>query len=213
MEFFFDRTTTRFVHAVEYMTRIVKDKKRGRPHSIRTNIKLCSRLRLPDPILWWGRTLAFDALIGNTDRHPENWGFTIGRPGARGQAFEFAPAFDNGTSLGYEISDDALQRRSSPERVRRFVDKGLHHCGWDITEDSRGPHIAMCKQYCAEFPEARDAMKQVIQYDPNRLSEILNLCASFDVGVAFSPERVRFVMALVETRRSLLTAAFGGEQQ
>lgn len=37
---------------------------------------------------WWAETIAFDAIIGNTDRHSENWGFLIRDAdlgGARGQ--------------------------------------------------------------------------------------------------------------------------------
>jgi hypothetical protein len=29
---------------------------------------------------WWVDALLFDALIGNTDRHQDNWGVTVQRP-------------------------------------------------------------------------------------------------------------------------------------
>jgi hypothetical protein len=50
--------------------------------------------------------LAFDTLIGNTDRHPDNWGLLVGL-GAAPQ-YAMAPAFDNGTSLAYKIPEDRL---------------------------------------------------------------------------------------------------------
>jgi len=44
---------------------------------LRDNIRVCRRHRVIGWRDWWGQTLAFDALIGNTDRHSQNWGFLI----------------------------------------------------------------------------------------------------------------------------------------
>ena len=43
----------------------------GDRQAVRQNVKLCRALGLDSPAEWWGRTLTFDALIGNTDRHTE----------------------------------------------------------------------------------------------------------------------------------------------
>ncbi len=51
--------------------------------------------------------LALDALVGNTDRHHQNWG--ILQPHA-GQA-RLAPSFDHGSSLGFSLSDGERARR------------------------------------------------------------------------------------------------------
>jgi hypothetical protein len=56
------------------LQRSLIDKKRGRPHSVRSNADICRALQVPGAREWWAGTLAFDALIGNTDRHPDNWG-------------------------------------------------------------------------------------------------------------------------------------------
>jgi hypothetical protein len=46
-----------------------------------------------------------DALIGNTDRHHENWGILVKRT-PRGRTGIIAPSFDHASSLGRELLDD-----------------------------------------------------------------------------------------------------------
>lgn len=55
----------------------------------------------PDWIHRWAAMLTFDALIGNTDRHQENWGLLVDVGSPPRVSLELAPAFDNGTSLGH----------------------------------------------------------------------------------------------------------------
>lgn len=46
-----------------------------------------------------------DAVIGNTDRHHENWGILRKRVGDRWQGM-VAPTFDHASSLGRELRDE-----------------------------------------------------------------------------------------------------------
>lgn len=73
-----------------------------------------------------------DALIGNTDRHHENWGI-VRRPvqEERGSwEADLAPTFDHASSLGRELADDRLpkkcRRRVLEERdgVAKYVEGG-----------------------------------------------------------------------------------------
>jgi|ERR1700722_14936096 hypothetical protein len=79
IEFFFDypneEAPERFFHASDLLQRSLIDKKRGRPHSLRSNLNICRALQILSAREWWLKTLVSDALIGNTDRHPDNWGF------------------------------------------------------------------------------------------------------------------------------------------
>jgi hypothetical protein len=54
--------------------------------------------------------LMFDALIGNTDRHHENWGLVL-RSSAEGQDLQLAPTFDHASSLGRNESDKRREAR------------------------------------------------------------------------------------------------------
>jgi len=67
--------------------------------------------------------LMLDALIGNTDRHHENWAIILS-----GRQAWLAPTFDHASSLGFNISDAERIDRMTPGRnrsVETFADKAL----------------------------------------------------------------------------------------
>jgi serine/threonine protein kinase HipA of HipAB toxin-antitoxin module len=50
--------------------------------------------------------LVFDALIGNTDRHHENWGLCYRADAStKTRTLDVAPSFDHASSLGRELVD------------------------------------------------------------------------------------------------------------
>jgi hypothetical protein len=61
--------------------------------------------------------LMFDAWIGNTDRHYENWGLIIDRE----RKLTLAPTFDHASSLGRELSDDTRTQRLRTKDMRYTV--------------------------------------------------------------------------------------------
>lgn len=99
----------------------------------------------------------FDALIGNVDRHHENWGILreIGRELWRGR---LAPSFDHASSLGRELQD--IGRKKSRERY-------LHELGIEsyarrarggifVSEaDKRGPSPQELTRWCLQEPSCR----------------------------------------------------------
>jgi hypothetical protein len=135
----------RFVHAIERLQGLnfSTDFKRG---SLKDNIDLCRLHKVPDWRVWWAQTLAFDALIGNSDRHSENWGFLI-RHDKGGPQYSLAPAFDNGTSLGYIIRQSELELHTSDAKLKRLIDRGNHHFGWVAGDTAGAQHARLCKVY------------------------------------------------------------------
>ena len=156
-----------------------------------------------------GGGLSFDALIGNTDRHPENWGFLKRVGGEPNASWALAPAFDNGTSLGYQIREERLLEFSEPIRLEAYVNAGRHHCGWDVTSDHRTPHMDLCHRLLDAFPAARGCMQRAIAIDRGQVEQILGTCSHFDVSVPFSCDRAYFVAELIEARRRRLLAIVG----
>lgn len=62
------------------------------------------------------KIVAFDAWIGNGDRHAENWG-VIGR----GSSYELAPLYDPACCLGAELQDQNLEKFDDVTALERYV--------------------------------------------------------------------------------------------
>jgi hypothetical protein len=68
---------------------------------------------------WFAGYLIFDALIGNQDRHSENWGLELDL----NSTFHLAPSYDHATSLGIvqRNTDKLGQLLKEPEALNNFV--------------------------------------------------------------------------------------------
>jgi hypothetical protein len=208
VEFFYgypaDEPGLRFTPGSDITQAVITDKKRGRPHSILYNVRLCRRLGVAGPEIWWGKVLAFDALIGNTDRHPDNWGLLVRLGMDAPPQYSMAPAFDNGTSLAYEIPDDRLPSPKDQAWFERYADRGTHHAGWTLKNNEPAPHFEMCTTFSRAFGSAGAAMGNVILCDESYTGEVLAACTATRVAVALSEKRAEFLRILLNTRRRKL---------
>lgn len=72
--------------------------------------------------------LTLDALIGNTDRHHENWGLVLtaelSGTSYRRLNLQVAPSFDHASSLGRELLDEERERRLKEHTVVKYIQKG-----------------------------------------------------------------------------------------
>ena len=84
--------------------------------------------------------LVLDAVVGNTDRHHENWGVLRRRNGERWQGW-IAPTFDHASSLGRELRDagEGKSRKQilSQKRIGQYAEKAPGAIYWD-KNDKRG---------------------------------------------------------------------------
>jgi hypothetical protein len=209
VEFFYgypgEERGLRFTHGSDLTQAIITDRKKGRPHSVPYNVRLCRRYGVNDPESWWGQVLAFDALIGNTDRHPDNWGLLV-RLGPAPR-FTMAPAFDNGTSLAYELPEVRLPHASDQNWIDRYVARGTHHAGWSISKNEATPHFRMCTTFLAAYPAAGAAMRNVILCDDSHIGKVLALSTVMDAPNSLSQKRADFLGKLLATRRRELDRA------
>ncbi|MBF0460043.1 MAG: HipA domain-containing protein [Magnetococcales bacterium] len=186
-----------------HMQRLIPDfdVKKGRQHNIETVLAILAEMdaRLIQDMV---RILVFDALIGNTDRHQENWGIlwrgTPVRP-------ELAPAFDNGTSLGYEMTDDGIaQFMANPvEQTERYIDRGRHHMRWNPTGAKYG-HFELVAYLLAKYPEFRQNIADCLSFDRNVLYAWMHLLPRFPVPAAPTPVRIQWIERLLQLRMKRL---------
>lgn len=213
IEFFYghaNRPPARLIHGIERLQalRFSMNYKRG---SLHDNVDVCRLQRVPDWRFWWAQTLAFDTLIGNTDRHSENWGFLSTSEGDGKLAFSMAPAFDNGTSLGYLTREQDLSRHLQPRGLRRFLDRGTHHFGWTSGDKSGAKHVELCTRYAQHFSGSSATMQRVAAISDEDVDDLLSWCRSFNYSVPFTSNRALFVGAQLRARRNALLDALRGE--
>lgn len=128
IEFFYgypgEAITPRLVHGADLLNFIDKARIRDRPHSVRRNIRICRTLGVQNSPTWWAKVLTFDALIGNTDRHSENWGVLAKTLADGGLSVTMSPIYDNGTSLGYEVNEAKLSSMMDSGNLSSYINRG-----------------------------------------------------------------------------------------
>lgn len=78
--------------------------------------------------------LLLDAVVGNTDRHHENWGISLGV----GRGVRLAPSFDHGSSLGRELRDERRLARLKEDQVYAYLHRGRGGVYWS-EDEAHGP--------------------------------------------------------------------------
>ncbi len=97
--------------------------------------------------------LVLDALIGNTDRHHQNWG-VLRRVGAEGRVEqEIAPSFDHASSLGRNEPETNMQRRMRENTVLNYARKGRGGIFWSAA-DARGANpLELAERAAVKWPD------------------------------------------------------------
>lgn len=121
------------VHGNEIMAGKVlgyeKDKKYGQSDHTYSNIrkaieKTGSESESRKALKHFASYLVLDALIGNTDRHHENWAFLKWADSKKQTHQVLAPTFDHASSLGRELLDEKRELLLKENRVEWYINRG-----------------------------------------------------------------------------------------
>lgn len=97
--------------------------------------------------------IVLDALIGNTDRHHENWGLLV-RPQKDGRRvlIQAAPSFDHASSLGRELLDARRDELLRDGKVPRYISRGRGGI-FDSANDAHGANpLRLVESAAVEYP-------------------------------------------------------------
>ena len=117
--------------------------------------------------------LVLDAMIGNTDRHHENWGVLRRRKNDVWYGV-VAPSFDHASSLGRELLDDRRDRLLTENRVGNYVERGRGAIYWS-TEGAHGPSpIELVRRTAPCYPDIfRPALTKIEKLDETLVDDLL----------------------------------------
>lgn len=92
-----------------------------------------------------------DGLIGNVDRHHENWGILRRQVNNHWEGF-VAPSFDHASSLGRELQDIKRDMYLAENRVGNYAEKGRGAIYWS-DDSKRGPSpLELVRKAVSAYP-------------------------------------------------------------
>jgi hypothetical protein len=211
IEWFYEDGKAQFTAGGQYMMRMLPDydRKKGKQHNYRTISQLCgiftrAELIESDWKKWWFEGIVFDALIGNTDRHQDNWGFLSKRTKLGSRIFSMAPLFDNGTSLGHELNVVDVAKWQE-DRYGYYIGRGRHHMKWLLDETKGRKHLDLVERVKEELGEHVAGVKRKLeQFDLEVFAKQLSYLSTFAVTVPLTLERKNLYIKLVGLRRERL---------
>ncbi|MEI8012470.1 MAG: HipA domain-containing protein [Candidatus Omnitrophota bacterium] len=159
------------------------------------------------------KILVFDVLIGNTDRHQDNWGFTVDDDGGQ---WGLAPAFDNSDCLGREIRevDIPLYLGNKNGKFEKYIRRGMPHMRWsdDGKNLERLDHFKFLERLSRRWPKVVEYVKLQTSFNDKQVDEILTRVSATKLQnpiFVLSPERVQFIKKIICSRRDLMMNQVG----
>jgi hypothetical protein len=205
-----DKSEEEFVSGGDIMANEIPgfDRTKGRQHNFLSIEKHFTALgnigfEVNDWLNYWCDMLFFDALIGNTDRHQENWGLLWNQEKAN--VAQMAPVFDNGTSLGYEILESKMANFTNPARMQTYIDKGRHHLRWKLNDKYQCQHVDLLVLLLNRHPALKNRVKnKLVLFQDAHLKAMMTLCTQYPVNIPLSQARADFVCDLVNARFQII---------
>lgn len=124
--------------------------------------------------LFFSEYLVLDALIANTDRHHENWGFLLKRTTEGGWTAAIAPSFDHASSLGRELQDERREQIIKEGRIGNYVNKGHGGIYWSADEKRAPSPLELVMRATERYPDFfRPALEKLRKFDESALARII----------------------------------------
>ncbi len=143
------------------------------------------------------RLLAFDAIVGNNDRHYYNWGVITQLSGKRPP--RLAPIYDSARALFWNSTEERLEQVEKDKRsdsfLQKYVEDSQPKTGWDAC--AKINHFSLIKKIATERPRLIGAIRGMVPYD--FLEKVENLISEEFSGL-LSERRCHFMLKCLEIR-------------
>lgn len=152
--------------------------------------------------------VVMDAVIGNTDRHHENWGIlrTWTDEGWRGR---LAPTFDHASSLGRELLDEKRTMRLREKSIGHYAERGARGKGrgvyWSILNKYPPSPLELVRLAARGEPDLfRPAVSRLEKLDVDSLRELVNRVPDGWMTPAAREFAVALMRYNIETMREMM---------
>ncbi len=189
-----------------FMRLLIKnyDLKKGEQHNFQQVMQAAQLLEIKNATQAWAKIFTFDAIIGNTDRHHDNWGVTLALSALITPQAYFSPAFDNGTSMGHEIIEKNFKKFEKDNKLKKYVENGRHHMKWSYPEERTYNHAEFIKKFLENLPEEKENILSCLEFSIKDVKNILKELTEFKVMTPLTDKRAALMLSLVEYRKNWL---------
>ena len=138
--------------------------------------------------------VVLDAVIGNTDRHHQNWGLLREYVGKDRWIRRVAPSFDHASSLGRELRDERRDMLLEEDRVGSYAEKGRGAIYWS-GDETRGPSpLELVRCAVSAYPALfLPALEKLERLNESKISDLVNRVPD----TWMSPSARKFAIALM----------------
>jgi hypothetical protein len=142
--------------------------------------------------------LAFDALVGNNDRHPLNWGVIVTTSGDLPPCF--SPVFDTARALFWNTREsDVRTILSNEQKLEKYIRKSRPQIGWDNLKDLN--HLDLVSKIYGDFPVYRSQIDKYIYCELDDKGECM---INKEFGRLMSESRRELILKCLRQRQRLL---------
>ena len=162
---------------------------------------IMNSIQYPNFIYDLVRIIMFDFIIGNSDRHHSNFGFLVNKD--TGNNIEFAPLYDNGSSLcAYIDSEDVDNIINDKMKFESLVNtKSKSAIGWENIRPIR--HLDLIEQIRNNYYDETISLVEIIKNNINAES-IDNILNNFDNSIIDSKIKLLVKEFLLEKVKRLI---------
>ena len=153
--------------------------------------------------LAWYPTL--DALIGNTDRHHENWGLLtqdVDTDQGTTMQVRLAPSFDHASSLGRELRDEKAAAILATGGTEAYIRRGHGGIYWQPTDPRGANPLGLIELAVSKYPDYFRAPLQAVAATP--VSDLQVIVDQVPGTVMSAPSR-QFAKAILAFTHSVLS--------
>lgn len=141
--------------------------------------------------------IVFDALVGNGDRHQDNWGIT--RHDKKSDTF-ISPLYDNSACLGRELTLEKIKKYLNDDsEFLRYINRSRAKIGWqDIKKEK---HFALIKKLYFLYPQQISVLiNQLEMLTDKKIEDIVEGLPDSVISI----EHKLFVTKYIKKRRDIL---------
>lgn len=217
IEWFYDDEDI-YIDGGRFMSHMIEgfDAHKGTQHNLATILDIALFQKFRDDIIhYWAGVLTFDTVIGNVDRHQDNWGVLIKRTNVVAEIKDMplwprlSPAFDNGTALGYEIIEDNILKFEDDAYLKRYLTRpkhARHHMWWSLADMGDMNFFDFMGRFLKSYPQERETVMNLLRFTQGDIEE--RLCELPQIAVAdeyrLTQQRLDFTIHLIMKRKEML---------